>query len=184
MTYALAAFIPIFALAFSTMTVQAASFTGFGTRPALTQEQKDALTQAKDLFDQGKKDEAKALLEKAGVKPPHGKHGPRGEESAEMKANRAAVEAAIKANDFAKFKELTAKAPFADQIDAAAFAKLVKAEALRAAGDEAGAKEVLKDVIKHDMGKHIKEKKDFRKSVKRAFNKPWKADKSAAATSE
>lgn len=181
MTYALAAFIPIFALAFSTMTVQAATFDHFGTRPALTQEQKDALDQAKQLFDQGKQDEAKALLDKAGVKPPQGKHGPRGAESAEMKAHHEAVMAAIKANDFAKFKELTKDAPFADQIDAAAFAKLVKAEALRAAGDEAGAKDLLKDVIKHDMGKHVKDKKEFKHGIKRAFNKPWKTDKKAAA---
>ncbi|MFO0764923.1 MAG: hypothetical protein U0487_02660 [Patescibacteria group bacterium] len=151
MTYALAAFIPIFALAFSTMTVQAATFDHFGTRPALTQEQKDALDQAKQLFDQGKKDEAKALLDKAGVKPPQGKHGPRGEESAEMKAHHEAVMAAIKANDFAKFKELTKDAPFADQIDAAAFAAGRKPKRC-AAGDEAGAKDLLKDVIKHDMG--------------------------------
>lgn len=104
--------------------------------------------------------------------------------SPEMKAHHEEVMASIKANDFAKFKELTADKPFASDIDAEAFAKLVKAEELRVSGDKEGARKLLKDVIKHDIGKHPKDKKVFKHKMKRGADKPWRADRNASTTSE
>lgn len=95
------------------------------------------------------------------------------EPTAEQKAQREAVMAAIKANDYAKFKELTANKPFAQQIDAEAFAKLVKAEQLRTAGDIDGAKALLKEVIKEDLNKQGKEAKPYKKHFKKWIGKPW-----------
>jgi hypothetical protein len=43
-------------------------------KPNLTDAQKEVLKQAKDLRKAGKKDEAKALLEKVGIKKPMMKH--------------------------------------------------------------------------------------------------------------
>lgn len=183
--YSLAVIIPLFALMVIIAPLASVSAHGFGSGSAnLSQEQKDVLEKAKALAKEGKKDEAKKLLEDAGLKPMHGLKRGMKEPTAEMKAHHEAVMAAIKANDFAKFKELTADKPFAGDIDADAFAKLVKADELRAAGDEEGAKALLKDVIKHDIGKHSKDKKDFKHKMKRGADKPWRADRNAPTTSE
>lgn len=50
-----------------------------GERPQLTDDQKTAMKQAMDLRKEGKEDEAKAVLEKAGITLPTGRgfgHGP------------------------------------------------------------------------------------------------------------
>lgn len=184
--YSLAVIIPLFALMVIVAPLSGVSAHGLGKgMTSLTQEQKDALTKAKALIDEGKKDEAQQLIKDAGL--PTGraamyryKKGPK-EPTEEMKQQHEAVMAAIRSNDFAKFKELTADKPFAGEIDADAFAKLVEAEKLRAAGDEAGARELLKDIVKHDIGKPMKEHKQFKQKVRNGFHKPWSADKTEAA---
>jgi len=108
-------------------------------RPVLTEEQRSLMEQAKTLRQEGKADEAKALLEKAGVfKLRPFERGAHPLIRARMKnvirkadidpRERQAIHDAIVNNDFATFKELVKDAPFAGKIDETAFAKIVEGQ--------------------------------------------------------
>ncbi len=115
-----------------------------GTRPELTDEQRGVLEQVRELHKQGKRDEARALLESAGLpaRPLMIKFRAHpGDEK--MREHHEAVQEAIKNGDFAAFQELTKDAPFADKIDETMFAKMVEASKLHETGDHEGAKAVL-----------------------------------------
>jgi hypothetical protein len=73
----------------------------------------------------------------------HGRGGMRGMMGGANDANRTATEAAITANDFAKFQELSANSPFRAITTQAQFDQLVKAHALMKSGDMAGAKTIF-----------------------------------------
>lgn len=76
----------------------------------LTDAQKSVLIQAKTLFDSGKRDEAKTLLDNAGIKmPARGEHGGRGDHG-----NMKAVDDAIVAGDYTAFKTAAANGPLAN----------------------------------------------------------------------
>jgi hypothetical protein len=116
-----------------------------GARPELTDEQKTALEQVRELHKQGKRDEAHALLESAGLpaRPLMIKFHSRMGGDEKMREQHGAVFEAIQNGDFATFQELTKDAPFAGEMDEATFAKLAEAHKLREAGDTEGAKAIL-----------------------------------------
>jgi hypothetical protein len=76
---------------------------------SLTDAQKKALEQAKSLFESGKQNEAKALLNANGIKPPFGGHG-HGKGPGGM-GDRKAIEDAIIAGNFANFQAVASTSP-------------------------------------------------------------------------
>jgi len=117
---------------------------GLGPAEDLTDEQRDDLATLKELMHDGKIEEAKAFAEEAGL--PSLRHGVRLRLDPEKKQ---ALDAALKSGDFTAFTELTANAPFADELTPEAFAKLVESHTLMEAGDMDGAKNILKDLDLH-----------------------------------
>jgi hypothetical protein len=92
----------------------------------LTTEQKAVMEQARTLFESGKRDEAKTLLDNAGIKMPE--RGGKG-----MHGNMQAVDDAIVAGDYTAFKTAATNGPLAN-IDQATFNSLKSpVEAKRAA---------------------------------------------------
>lgn len=81
----------------------------------LTDAQKAAMQQAKTLFDAGKKDEAKALLQQNGITIPEGGHS-RGRMHMDMRK----VDEAIANGDFATFQNLASTTPLG-KVDQATF---------------------------------------------------------------
>lgn len=101
----------------------------------------NTLVEAKSLKDQGKSDEARALLEEAGIRPPFGEHGfgPGDPEK------HTAIREAIANNDYAAFVAATDGMKFGQEIDESEFAILVQAHELRAQGDFEGARALLQE---------------------------------------
>ena len=93
------------------------------------------LVEAQKLRDQGKHDEAKAIMDTLGIT--RMMHGGQHHEHMDK------IIAATKANDYSTWKSLVAGTPFENKSDEATFAKLVEMEKLRANGDEAGAKAIM-----------------------------------------
>jgi hypothetical protein len=95
---------------------------GFGARMMqnLTDAQKTVLDQAKKLFEAGKKDEAKTLLEQNGIRGPAG----RGQGMKGKMMNRKAMEDAIIAGNFQAFQSVASTSPLA-KIDQTTFNLLV-----------------------------------------------------------
>lgn len=138
--YTSAAAVPLLALGL----VAPALAHGTGARAELTEEQKTALEQVRDLHKQGKRDAAHALLESVGLpsRPFAIKFRVHpGDEK--IRVHRQAMQEAIGNGDFAAFQELTKDAPFAGRIDEATFAELAEAYQLREAGDTEGANVIL-----------------------------------------
>jgi hypothetical protein len=127
-------------------------------RFALTEEQRATLDQAKTLREEGKMDEAKALLESSGLfkkMPLPGKRmGFLKQHPPMFIAHREEVKTALTNNDFAAFKELTKDAPFADTLNEATFAKMVEAHKLMEAGNPEGARELMKEIMPKDVLLH------------------------------
>lgn len=114
----------------------------------LTEEQRAKLDQAKTLRQEGKMEEARALIESSGLfdKLPRFNR----ERPFKMKfhhPNHEQMKAALSNNDFAAFKELTKDTPFAEKLDEALFAKMVEAHKLREAGDHEGAMKIMKEIM-------------------------------------
>ena len=113
---------------------------GFGALD-LTEEQQASLDTLRDLMHDGKIEEAKAFAEANGLPSlRHGVHIRLDQETVE------AIDAALESNDFEAFVELTADAPFADDLTPEAFAKLVEAHTLMEAGDMDGARAILDEL--------------------------------------
>ncbi|MBX9907049.1 hypothetical protein K2X96_04110 [Patescibacteria group bacterium] len=133
----------------------------------LTEEQRSALEEARELFKEGSRDEAKEVLKEAGLPEfrGHGKgHGMKDmteEEREKMAIKHQALKEAVENNDFAAFKEATLDAPFRDMVTEENFTKLVEANKLREAGDKEGAFEILKELgfgkgmHRSPMGSHM-----------------------------
>jgi len=142
--------LPTLAIALAASAASPVSFSSAwaGHASALTAEQQQTLQQARGLREQGKNDEAKTLLEKAGIpKPSLGKGRGHSLMNPAIHQNRQAVHETVVNNDFAKFQELTNGTPFGDKIDAAGFAKLVQAQQLRTSGDLKGARTIMKELF-------------------------------------
>jgi Spy/CpxP family protein refolding chaperone len=124
----------------------------------LTDEQKDAMDEIRQLRANGQDDEAAALAESVGL-PANGP-GPRGGGEHGMgmggpgNADHEAMQTALENNDYAAFVTATADAPFADQVDEAFFAKMVEAHTLRQAGDNEGADAIMEELGMGPRGGH------------------------------
>ena len=137
--------LPALAILLGVSGVSATAYAhGLGPVEDLTDEQKDDLATLRELMHDGKIEEAKAFAEEAGL--PSLKHGVRLRLDPEKKQ---ALDAALDSGDYAAFAELTADAPFADELSPEAFARLVEAHTLMEAGDMDGAKNILKDLDIH-----------------------------------
>ncbi len=115
----------------------------------LTEEQRAALDEARELRKDGDKEAARDVLKEAGLNP--GFHHMRGhgklhtvEELEIMKVRHEAIRVAIEENDYSAFKAATVDAPFAEMVTEESFTKLYEAHLLREAGDFSGAHEMLK----------------------------------------
>jgi hypothetical protein len=114
---------------------------GLGPMSELSEEQQASLETLRELMHDGKIEEAKAFAEANGL--PSLRHGMRMRLDPEKQA---ALEAALESGDYDAFAELTADAPFADELTPEAFTFLVEAHTLMEAGDMDGAREILHDI--------------------------------------
>lgn len=122
---------------------------GGGTFPveafkSFSAEKQTAIQKAWDIRATAEKD-ATAVLDRAGVT----KDEVHTAMEAFHKQHKAAMDAALEANDFNAFKALIAQGPHADNADkltADIFAKIVKIHALEKSGDKAGAQALRKEV--------------------------------------
>ena len=117
---------------------------GLGPVSELTQEQQDSLETLRELMHDGKIEEARAFAEANGL--PSLRHGMRIRLDPEKKA---ALDTALESNDYDTFVELTADAPFADELTPENFAQLVEAHTLMEAGDMEGARAILQELDIH-----------------------------------
>ncbi len=122
----------------------------------LTDTQISALEEAHELKQAGaEREDVKAVIEAAGLDRDDLKEI-RQRMHEVRKENRAAVKAAVEANDYNAFTDV-APEKLTDAIDSAAdFAKLVEAHELREAGDKEGAKEIMAElgIEKPERGGH------------------------------
>lgn len=110
----------------------------------LSEEDQAVVEQARELREAGNHDEAKSLLEEAGIQPPHrSQKGERGEGNSEQ---REAVKAAIQAGDFAAFQEVAGETRFGGQITEENFGTLGQIHELREAGDREGARALAEEM--------------------------------------
>lgn len=112
----------------------------------LTDEQKAAMDQIRELRASGKTEEARALAHSVGfpARGPGRGHGMG--MGGEMKAAHDAMVSAIESNDYTAFKAATVDAPFADKVDEAFFAKMVQVHNLHQSGNITGAHALLKEL--------------------------------------
>lgn len=112
----------------------------------LTDAQKAALEQAKALHEEGKHDEAKALLESAGVPmPPHGGMMGKGEKGMHFMGN-AEARSALEAGDYTAWKAAMADHPNVDLLTQDVFNKLVEAHSYQEKAHDI--MESLKDILR------------------------------------
>ncbi len=122
----------------------------------LTAAQQSILEEAHELHKQGKDEEAKELIEEAGIELPeprdhHHEHGVNREERMEK------FKTLIEQDDFESFQSLVAGTPMADIIDTEEkFEALVQAHELRLEGKHKEAKEILEEAGLKPFGKKVK----------------------------
>jgi hypothetical protein len=136
--------------------VHAFSSTELLTKAGLTDEQVIAIQEAQELKASGDIKGARATLQAAGVTKDTMRHI-----REVAKEAKRAVQEAVEAHDYDAFVAAVADSPLADIITTEeAFDQFVEAHELRAAGDRAGAKDILEDlgidVHKHTHKKHGK----------------------------
>jgi hypothetical protein len=116
----------------------------------LSEEQRAAIEEARELRKEGDNEAARDVLKDAGLDPKM--RGPKmmrmltDEERDAFRAKHEAIRAAIEAEDFEAFKDATAGMPFADMVTEENFEKLLEAHELMEAGDKEGAFEIFKDL--------------------------------------
>ena len=124
------------------------AYNGFDRfdRPELTDDQKSAVEDIRDLMRDGKVDEAQTLAEESGL--PHFAGNRMGMGKGMMRENpdRDAVREAVENNDYATFVELRKNMPFAEDVSEETFAKMVAAHQLMLSGDRDGALEIMKEI--------------------------------------
>jgi len=123
------------------------AYASYGTSfDALTEEQKTALEEARELRREGSGDEARKVLLDAGLDPSvfkkhmKGMHG-----NFAMHEKREAMHAALKDNNYSAFVAAIEDTPFAKEMTEEKFALLVRAEKLRAEGKFEEAHTLLQD---------------------------------------
>ena len=111
----------------------------------LTEDQRVALEEIKELHEAGDHDAAHTLMVEHEI-PARKQKRERGPKDPEK---RAAVLEALENNDYDAFLSIHEDAPFADKLTEEHFNKLVEAHELRAAGDLEGAREIMKELRPH-----------------------------------
>lgn len=130
-------------------TVSAAEIVKRKPMQYLTTTQQEILEEAHELHKQGKKEEARELIDSAGIEFPERKHDKR----EHMKKFKTLIEQ----DDFESFKTLVAGTPMEEIIDTEEkFEALVQAHELRIEGKHEEAKEVLQDAGIRPFGKKVK----------------------------
>ncbi len=144
--------LPVLALVVLGASV-ASAYTGpdFRFRPDydLSEEQRTAIEEARELRKEGDKDGARNVLKEAGLDPEMRGHRMRAltdEEREAMRAKHDAIRTAIEQEDFEAFKTATADAPFADMVTEENFKKLIEAHELMEAGDREEALELFREI--------------------------------------
>ena len=118
----------------------------------LSEEQRTALEEARELRKEGNEEEARSVLVEAGLSPErplrgmHGGHGMGALHDGGMHEQREKIHAALEAHDYAAFKEATVDAPFSAMVTEENFEKLVEAHKLREAGDLDGAFAIMREL--------------------------------------
>ena len=141
-TFSLAA-VPVLAAAAIFGIIATASASQDGVFENLTEEQKAAMEQVRELKEEGNHEEARAIAEEAGLPHKHGRHH----------QDREAVKEAIENNDYEAFLEVTKDHPFAEDITEEKFTVLVEIHELREAGDFEAARALAEEAgLKHPHG--------------------------------
>ncbi len=104
----------------------------------ITQDNFDEFVQASTLMEEGKREEAKTILDQLGLRPPH---GPRMDD-----ATRAKVDAALEAGDYNAWKAAVGDSPIASKVTADNFAKFAEAHKLHEAGKDDQAKAIMDEL--------------------------------------
>jgi len=122
------------------------AYNGFDRfdRPELTDDQKSAIEDIRDLMRDGKVDEAKNLAEESGL--PHFAGMGLGRGMMKVDEDKEAIQKAVENNDYATFIELRKNRPYATDISEETFAKMVAAHQLMLSGDRDGALEIMKEI--------------------------------------
>jgi hypothetical protein len=110
---------------------------------SLSEEDKATLKEAHELFHEGKPEEAKALLEEAGLPAPRFGHRARG-----FMHRNPEVKDAIGNNDYTAFLAATADTRVGEAITEERFAIMVQAHQAHESGDQETARELMKSL--HD----------------------------------
>ncbi len=129
------------AYAFNSGALDSAAFASF------SEAEQAAIEEAHEIRETAR-EEANAVLEAAGVTKEElhvAMHAYRQEQ-------RAALEAALEANDYAAFTTLVAEAPNADQYTEEVFATMVEIHELTEAGDYAAARELRQELADQGIG--------------------------------
>ncbi len=121
----------------------------------LTSTQQEILEEAHELHKQGKDEEARQLIEAAGVELPEPRefrgHGE------ERKDHMEKFKTLIEQDDFDSFQDLVAGTPMSDIIDTEEkFEALVQAHELRLEDKHEEAREILEDAGIKPFGKNVK----------------------------
>ena len=107
----------------------------------ITEENFSKLSEAHKLREEGKHEEAKAIMEELGLK------GPKDEQGQKMDSEtRAKLDAAMDAGDYNAWKEIVDDKPIASQVTADNFAKFVEAHNLREEGKHEEAKAIMDEL--------------------------------------
>ena len=111
----------------------------------LTEEQKSVLEQARELAESGDREGAKALLDAAGIQPPHHGKGQDGEGFGKGPHGNEEARAAVENNDYTAWKSAMSDHSNADQLTQDVFNKLVEAHGYMEQAREI--MESLKDIL-------------------------------------
>lgn len=112
----------------------------------LTDDQFEALQEARELRKSGDHEGARELIEEADINLEELKEAVK-ERREEARAHREEVRAAVDAGDYDAFVDAVGDGPFADKITSEEdFDMLIEARELREAGDHEGAREILDEL--------------------------------------
>ncbi len=107
---------------------------------SMTDEQKSVLEQIRTLREEGNFEEARALSEEFEL-----------DANFRGKEGNQEIRDAIESNDYDAYKELTAEAPFADQVDSSFFEKVVEAHEYMQSGDHESARDIMEELGIHEF---------------------------------
>lgn len=124
----------------------------------LSESDQETLREARQLHRAGEHDEARELVEDAGIELP--------QEVLDRKASKMAVKEAIENNDYDAFVEATEDKSWADRVTEDVFETFVEAHELREDGDKEGARALIKELgLRKGNGEGNSERREFFNSL-------------------